>query len=575
MKWTFKNIDEIKYNKLKKIEGMTDTLAKVLSTRDESCDFINNIMNNPVDCFIDLKKDYLNNDDLNKVAEKIKEYINKDKAEIWVFADYDVDGLTSGYTITDFIRKVTNNKVYVYYPDKKDGYGLSINFCNALVDYKKTNNIDDKQILVVTVDNGITCNTQVDILNKNGIEIVITDHHQPKETLPSCNIYDPHTQNSTDNGKELAGCGVAFMIINKIEELMGYDEFSICGHYLPYVAIGTIADMVPLTGVNPYLIRLGFNAITYDMNNEFIALKTWKDKLGIKGNTFLMRDIGWTIAPRLNSCGRLNNITKGAEMMFATEEEETEIFAQEIEAINRERKKYTDYAMEMASKIDYTDKSICIFSVENDMPIGMAGVIANKLKDFYNKPAFVYGKCSDGTYVGSARSIEGLPLPELFNHELAKKNITFWGGHVYACGFSFTENTKEKLFDSIDTSVRSANWLIEDTVEEEIKIDSTIELKDINADNYEMLNSYVFGDEPIVQIHKCKVLKTQLSKNNPNNIRFFIQENNNKKNIWAWGMADKYKEIGEPSFIDMAGNLSYFGGDYTLNVIDFKASDSE
>lgn len=576
MKWIHKEKDEIKLKKLKKIEGMPALLASVLSARDDAdIDMIDSLINTPIETFMELYKQYSEDDNLQQAAEKIAEYTKKDNAEIWVFADFDVDGITSGYTMTHCLRMVTNNKVYVYFPEKTDGYGLSHDFCDSLIEYKKENEKEDYSILVVTVDNGIACLSQVDKLLKNKIDVVVTDHHQPKEKLPKCIVYNPQTR-SDNNGKEMAGCGVAFMVANEMSKKLGYDDFFVTSHYLPYVAIGTIADVMPMKGINPFIIKLGFNAIAMDENNEFLSLKTWKDKIGIKTSTFMIRDIGWNVGPRLNACARLGQTTLAAEIIFSDDEDSVIEAARAIEKVYKDRKTISDKIVDIAmeQREEFEKQSICTFDC-SEFPIGMAGLMANKLIDIFNKPvALVYGKTKQGIYVGSARSTGGFPIKEFIDKEEQAGNMVFCGGHEQACGFGIKEENLEDFLNNINEAVSKSEWLLDISQKEDtINIDGEITLRDLTVDNYEAVNGFPIGEEATFIIKNCLVEEVIESKNNPSNIKLCLRKDNYHKKIWAWGANEKWNEIGCPSYIDIVGNLSMFGGEYTLSIADFKESE--
>lgn len=573
MKWNYKELNEIKYKKLQKVENVSELLAQVLANKDIDIETVNSLINEPVEKFIQIQDEYVKPENLILAAETIKLYAENKNAEIWIFADYDTDGLTSGYIMTDFLRKVTNNPVYVYYPEKQEGYGLSMPFCKDLLDHKKA---CKKDLLVVTVDNGTSCNTEVDFLKNNDIEVIITDHHQPKESLPNCVIYNPQIFKDTDAGKELAGCGVAFKVIHEVERLMGFDDYTVTAHYMPYVAIGTIADMMPMRGENPYFVRMGFNAIAYDQDNEFAPLKVWKDKLGIQGDTFTPKDVSWTIAPRLNSCGRMGDITKGASILFSTDEDTVIDMAIEIDKLDKKRKNYTKKVFEDIKKNDdqFTDRAVCTFDCTG-YPAGIAGSVANKMLETYSKPSFVFSLVGDN-YVGSARSFESMPLTDLMKKELAEGNILTYGGHKQACGFEFGKDKLTDLVNSLDIAIRNASAVVEGDTEPTIDIDACINLDDVNRVNYEQLANYVFGGEPIFAFKNLKVTEVKYSKNNPSNVCFKIAYRKYGFDIWAWGMADLYKEIGSPKTIDIAGNIDanfMSPGKYTVRVLDFKQSE--
>src|SRR5690606_15541582 len=215
-----------------------------------------------------------------------------------------------------------------------------------------------KNMMVITVDNGTSSVEEVEFLKENKIDVVITDHHMPKDTLPNCTIVNPHLTNDPVY-HHLSGCGTVFKVIQIIEDAIGIKE-KISPQYLFAVALGTIADMMPMTPENIAFSRLGLNQI-----NGKNCPKTWKyfkKHLGKKKLSPL--DVAWDIGPRLNACGRMGQIDKGAILFFMNDDDdESDILNAiiEIEEINEERKAMTRKAEKEIEKIDYSKDSVCLF----------------------------------------------------------------------------------------------------------------------------------------------------------------------------------------------------------------------
>lgn len=554
--------------------NINEIMANVLINRNVDIDTANILFNSPYDAIQDPA--LLIN--AEQAALEIIEAVQND-SEIWVFADYDVDGITSGYTITDFLRTTTNNNVYVYYPDRVDGYGLNMDFCNTMIKRKEEENIEN--MMVITVDNGTSCFKEIQTLKENGIQVVVTDHHQPKDTLPECTVVNPHiTEDPVYH--HLSGCAVAYKVIQMIERIIQTPN-DYTSKYLYAVALGTIADMMPMTPENIAFVRLGLEQI--NGRNCPKAIKLFKDYIGKK--EINPHDIGWDIAPRLNACGRMGDIDKGAMLLYMDSEDDKASILDviiEIEEINEARKSLTKEAMEDLSAQDYTNDYVCIFDASK-YPSGIAGVIAAKMIERYNKVSLVVSG-NKKILTGSARSPEGIDLQPLFENEVKKGNLLTFGGHENAAGFSLYTNKLEDLRNSLNEQLEILyhEWLesLEELPEEELIIDCEISLDDLNKINYDSIQSLPYDRAyftlPTFAITNLQVINVRSSRNNENNICLTLRDSKGKEmSIWAWKMGEYYKEIGQPTMIDIAGRIEpnfMNKREYTLNIVDIKASES-
>ena len=250
---------------------------------------------------------------IHEAAKAISEAIYE-KRPIYVFADYDVDGMTSGYVMTSCLEGL-GATVEVYYPEREEGYGLSISFG------KKLERLElPVKPLVVTVDNGITAVEPVQYLIDRGYPVVITDHHQPADILPNCIICDPWLDQK--EGTHLAGVAVAWKVAllteYYLEKKTGI-EYDIVFDYLPFVGIGTVSDVMPMKLENRAIVAWALKQINSDKIPVFNAMK---EIFGLKSIT--AKDIGWSIAPKLNSSSRLGDTRTAAGAFFLTEKEELE-----------------------------------------------------------------------------------------------------------------------------------------------------------------------------------------------------------------------------------------------------------
>ena len=557
MGWTVKpKLPENKANEYKTV-GVSSLLATVLNNRGISVSTASKVLNEPL-ALLTNPLDIVN---MRQGVSQIIEAIESD-AEIWVFADYDCDGMTSGSTLSDFLKTTTNNDVYPYYPNRSEGYGLNMDFCKTMVSRREE---IGKEIFVITVDNGTACVKEVEYLNKNKIGIVVTDHHQPKKTLPDCTIINPQIVEDPTY-KHLCGCGVAFKLIQAIELIAELpNDYS--SKYYYAVAFGTIADMMPLTLENMALIRLGLNQV--NSKDCPYAIKLWKEFLGKKKITPM--DIGWEIGPRLNACGRMEASDLGGLLLsYTSDTDKTEVMDTllEIEDINQERKALTDKAKKEIAENDYSGAFVCMFNA-SEYPAGIAGIIAGKLLEQTGKPSIVYS--GKEKLVGSVRSPHGFNIQPILELEFKKGNLLGYGGHEEAAGLSFSIDKMYDLQDSLNETVaKIIDSMPAVEVETDLEVDAEIALKDISMNNFFDLQLFHYDRNvftaPVFVLKDLEVVTTKRSKKNEKNICLTVKDDSGKSSmIWAWGYGELYEQLGEPDKITLIGSID-------LNFMDKRSA---
>lgn len=482
-------------------------------------------------------------------AERIAAYCRDPQAEIWIFGDYDADGVDSTYIMTGSLREVAQCEVNYYIPERREGYGLSMSFCERLVAGRDPS----IKTLVITVDNGIACVEQAAYLKANGIEIIVTDHHMAKDEVPDCLIVDPHNHGEPDTFKHLAGCGVAFKVAQLVQREFGVYNMH---NYLFAVAIGTVADCMPLSLENISLIKYGLE----QMNSDYCpaGIKALKDFMGKK--TLTSTDLGWEIGPRINACGRLGNIGLAAELFFTEDKtaKEIEEIVNAIERINAERKSYSDKAKKAIEKMSFDNDPVCFIDATG-YPEGVVGIIANKAIEKFNKPVVVLAGEGE-KMTGSARSVGGINLHEVLAPEHEAGNIVGWGGHEAAAGLQIERQKFDVLKENVAArmaDIVSNMDLPAEPAEQELIIDELVDIVHINESTYELINCVPYDDRslpaPVFALCDVAVSKVSYSKNNPNNICLNLEDETGKIEIWGWGLSELYKSIGEPKRLHIAG----------------------
>lgn len=502
----------------------------------------------------------------DKAAKILKEHLNDDDAVIHIFGDYDCDGVMSNtimYGVLTAIKESIESNVTILSktPNRYEGYGLSLNWCKATFPKKVKS-----KTLVITVDNGITKKEEVEYLKSKGVEVIISDHHAPKDGFtPDCLVVDPWLNDiGKENALGLCGAAVAYKICGRLLELYG-DETNFILNYLPNAAIATITDMMPATQENIGLVGYGLWLMKQGYANE--AIKYYKSFIN---KDITIKDIAFDIGPQVNACGRMGRVEIATTFMNTDDIEELEEIYNNMLVLNDERKELEKKLVEEIVQQDYSNDLIIIAYVKNLG--GLGGTVASKIVEAYNKPVIILSGEGDILH-GSARSIGNLSLHSLFEYEVKMGNMIDFGGHHAAAGVTVLADKIEDLKKSINNTLASLYLELQDDIEIEtdinIEVDNIINLKDINKNTIAPYSELIcFGDlkEPTFAITDLKVLEARSSSNNPNHLCLNLEDNTciaqkNRygklvgKEIWIWNKMNEYKTLGEPNKIHLVGKL--------------------
>ena len=364
--------------------------------------------------------------DMDKAAERVQQALTNGE-RIAVFGDYDVDGITATCILVDYLRS-RGADVLHYIPRRiEDGYGLS---CDAIEGLHRQGTR-----LLITVDCGITGVEEVDFANSLGMDVVITDHHECKEVLPAAAaVVDPHRPDCPYPFKHLAGCGVALKLALA---LGGPDrEEALFSRYCTLAAVGTVADVMQMSGENRTIVSRGLAAIEH---SDFIGLHALLKEAGLSGREITSVQIGFVLAPRINAAGRMGAADKAAELLLCSDPAEAERMARELCALNRERQnvEQTIYsqAEEMIARLPDRDRSALVLE-SSRWHQGVVGIVASRLSEKYSRPSFMI-HLNGATGKGSCRSWGGFNLFAAL--ESCKDLLLGFGGHELAAGFTIKE----------------------------------------------------------------------------------------------------------------------------------------
>ena len=380
--------------------------------------------------------------DMDKAVERIRRALDSGE-RMAVFGDYDVDGITATCNLVDYLQR-RGADVLHYIPRRiEDGYGLSCDAIRSLYDQGVR--------LLVTVDCGITGVEEVDFANSLGMDVVITDHHECRETLPrAVAVVDPHRPDCGYPFKHLAGCGVALKLVLA---LGGPDrEDALFARYCTLAAIGTVADVMQMSGENRTIVSRGLAAIEH---SDFIGLHALLKEAGLAGREITSVQIGFVLAPRINAAGRMGAADKAAELLLCTDPAEAERMARDLCALNRERQnvEQTIYsqAEEMIARLPDRDRSALVLE-SSRWHQGVVGIVASRLSEKYSRPSFMI-HLNGATGKGSCRSWGGFNLFAAL--ESCKDLLLGFGGHELAAGFTIEEGNIPAFRERMNDYARS------------------------------------------------------------------------------------------------------------------------
>ncbi len=363
--------------------------------------------------------------DMQEAADTLLSAVDEGK-RICVYGDYDCDGITATAVLYSYLECMGANVEY-YINQRSEGYGL----CKDAVRRLAESGVE----LIVTVDNGISAIEEAKLVAELGMELVITDHHQPGEELPeAAAVVDPHRSDDMSPFKDLCGCGVALKLIAAMD---GGDYSSAMEQFSDFAAIATIADIVPLKGENREIVRQG---LRYLENTENMGLQALMGVAGVK-LPITSTTAAFSIAPRINASGRFGSASEAVDLFLCEDAEEADSMANRLNQLNSERRKTEADIMEeikasILSKPDILYKRV-LFLYGDGWHHGVIGIVAAKLVERFGKPVFILS--DDGDYArGSARSVEGFSIHKALT--ACADTLTKFGGHSGAGGFSLMKS---------------------------------------------------------------------------------------------------------------------------------------
>ena len=552
--WILGKYDENIVKKITQDFGISEIVSRLLAIRKipiDQCEaFLNPKIKNTMPNPFELKS---MEDGTNLLIKHIKE-----KNKICIFGDYDVDGASSSAILSKYLTLLKSDN-FIFIPDRlKDGYGPT----KATI----ANIIEQGAKLIIAVDCGTTSFEAIEFAKQHNRDVIVIDHHQSVEKLPPADaIINPNRFDENSDLKFLCAAGVSFLFISALSNKLRKENFFINNDivepdllsFLDLVTFGTVCDVVPLFGLNRSFVFQGLKVIA---NRNNLGIKTLADltNLNSKIDTY---HIGYILGPKINAGGRIGKSDYGVNLFLTQDPEQAFKISSELSKLNEKRKTIENLILEEAINAAKLKDNLPITVVQSQKwHEGIIGIIASRIKEHFNKPAFIINIQGDEAK-GSARSIAGFDIGAAIIKIKQKGIIAKGGGHKMAAGFSMK---KDKIDDFENEIIKIFNQSgCQSSKEKDLYIDTVISASALNEDFFDQINQLApFGSgnkEPKFIIKNIQVTKSMLLKNL--HVKAFCKtENNQNLNVISFNSSENiigtYLLNPKNKMFDFAGRLS-------------------
>ncbi|MEA3322122.1 MAG: single-stranded-DNA-specific exonuclease RecJ [Bacillota bacterium] len=482
-------------------------------------------------------------EDMDKLVERVNQAIANEE-KILVFGDYDADGVSSTTVMVTALREV-GALVDFYIPNRfTEGYGPNENaFKQAKV---------NGYSVIITVDTGISALYEAKVAKELSLDLIITDHHEPGPELPDAfAIIHPKKETCSYPFDDLAGVGVAYKVAHA---LLGKNP----EHLLDVAAIGTIADLVPLVGENRLLASKGIKKM---QQTTRVGLKTLLQKCGVELHTVTEETVGFSIGPRINAVGRLDNADPAVHLLMTNDPEEAKMLAEEMESYNKERQQIvtqiTEEAIQQVEEKYPPEDNGFIIVEGNNWNAGVIGIVASRLVDRFYRPTIVLSLDEDkGLAKGSARSIAGFDLFE--NLSECRDILPHFGGHPMAAGMTLKIEDVVELRQRMNQKALEILTMEDFTPITEVDIECKVEEVTLGTiEQLEMLSPFgVANPKPKVLVKDVLPQQIRQIGNKSNHLKLVIEQEGSSLDCVGFGFGETYHHVSPGASLDVLGELS-------------------
>ena len=485
---------------------------------------------------------------------------------VCVYGDYDVDGITATSLLTSFLR-LTGFKCHYFIPNRfRDGYGLSIKPLERI--------IDDGSSLIISVDCGITAIEEALFCRARGADLIIVDHHAPNPEIPkACAVLNPLRPGCGYPFKSLAGVGVAFNLLVALRaalrdgNVIEASQLPDLRQYLDLVALGTIADMVPLTDQNRIYAAHGLKALS---DSARVGVRALKHVAAVNGSVG-SGQVGFRLAPRLNAAGRMESAALGVDLLLSDDYDESLSIAAELDAVNEKRRALEDAVFEEAAEMADNPERRSIVLASETWHQGVIGIVASRLVERFHRPTILVSVDENGLGRGSGRGIPGFHMFEALTN--CSSLLNRFGGHQYAAGLVIS---KDKIGDFTSAFEAEASCVLQDDdLCPRLEIDLEVGAEDVTLallKDLKRMEPFGMGNPEPVFMMRAMTL-TQRRVVGGNHLKLKLSGNGRIFDAIAFRMAERYF----PEKVDVAftPEINLWNGTESLQlrIRDFRPSE--
>ena len=475
--------------------------------------------------------------DMDKAVTRIRQAI-ENYEQILIYGDYDADGMTSASIVKEALEQL-GAECQVYLPNRfTDGYGPNASVYKYFIENQGIS-------LIVTVDNGVAGHEAIELAQSMGVDVIVTDHHSMPEVLPDAYaIIHPEHPEADYPFQHLAGCGVAFKLATALLEEVQVE-------LLDLVAIGTIADMVSLTGENRILVKYGLSVLK---NTQRIGLQELFKIAGIQENEVDEETVGFQIAPRLNALGRLDDPNPAIELLTGFDEEEARDIALMINQKNEERKEIVQKIYDEAKTMVDPNKPVQVLAGKGWNP-GVLGIVAGRLLEELHQPVIVLNIEND-LAKGSARSIEAVDIFEALDPH--RDLFVAFGGHAGAAGMTLEASKLEALSQVLVAYIEDNQ--VDLSTKNELFLDEELSLPDLTLEplkNFEKLAPFGMDNKkPVFYLKDFKVENAHTMGAGNTHLKLKISQADAVFEVVAFGLGNLATEFSQTKNLELAVTLS-------------------
>ena len=508
---------------------------------------------------------------MREAVEKIRQHLQRG-SKICIYGDYDVDGVTAICLVFEFLKNLTDNLEWYIPVRQQEGYGIN----NEALKKIRGRGAD----LLISVDCGISACEEVRYAHELGLDTIITDHHTPGEEIPDGVVINPKQPGCPYPYKELCGCGVGYKLIQALQRTFGLPKKTI-KKGLDLVGVATIADIVPLLDENRTLVKYGLKAVN---SRKRVGLASLIHAIG--GNfaekTLSSTDVAFILGPHINAGGRVDTAESSLKLLMTEDKHEAEALAYKLIDNNNLRKSLQARGLDLAQKnLKEQDNRLLVLVAGEDIHEGVAGIVAGKLKEEYNRPTLIVTESEKpGVLKGTGRSVDSVNLYELLKTQ--EDLLLNFGGHKAACGFSLKKEDLPAFRAGLEGVLSEMVREKPDLLEERLELDDELDLAEADNDFGWMLEKLEpFGQanqRPLFGIFGVYIDNLAFVGKEREHSRFVLRDKDgNTIDCIMFNSEERFRgqEVTGRLF-DFAGriNMNYRAGTYNIQLIpvDFKRS---